>query len=138
MKTTKNMIIAAVMTAAIAFLANSTNAQQPKGGENLVQLNGSALTATGAPTDHKPMSCEKCKDVATHAPDLTSSGLGAKALTAHGVPTKAVVAHLCGGCETTVKVAALGKNSPPDVVTHACAKCGPGNAAGCITQTSGK
>ena len=38
MKTTKNMIIAAVMTAAIAFLANSTNAQQPKGGENLVHV----------------------------------------------------------------------------------------------------
>ena len=51
------------------------------------------------------------------------------ALAAHGVPTKAVVSHLCADCVTTTTVVRLGKHSPPDTVTHKCAMCDTGKPA---------
>jgi hypothetical protein len=125
MKTTKNVLIAALAGIAVSMAASSVPAQV-KGGERLQQSNGRSIAATIAASDAKPMSCPKCQDASAKVPDVTSSGAGARALVAHGVPAKAVVSHLCADCVTTTTVAGLGKHSPPATVAHKCAMCNAG------------
>jgi hypothetical protein len=89
----------------------------------MLQLSASSSSASVAPGGAKPMSCPMCHDASANVADVTSSGAGARALVAHGVPTKAVKSHLCPECVTTITVANLGKQSPPDAVAHQCASC---------------
>ena len=128
MKTTKNILIAALAVVVVSLAASAAPAQV-KGGERLQQSNGRSFAAKAAPGNSMPMSCPKCQDASTNVPDVTSSGGAARALAAHGVPTKAVVSHLCAVCVTTTTVVRLGKHSPPDTVTHKCAMCDTGKPA---------
>jgi hypothetical protein len=129
MKRTNNILIAALAGIALSLFAGSTQAQV-KGGEQMMQLNGSAITATAMPGNFKPMSCAKCQDVATNARDITAKG--ASALAAHGVPAKTTVTHLCDGCVTTTTTVGVGKHAK-DVVTHTCSNGGTGSSTCCST-----
>ena len=129
MKKTNHIILAALAGIALAWFAGSTQAQG-KGGERLLQRNGSSIAATATPSDSKPMSCAKCKDVLTSVPDATAKG--AARLVAHGVPAKTIVSHLCEGCATTTATAGAGRQAK-SVATHQCAGCGSEVVACCST-----
>jgi hypothetical protein len=130
MKKTNHILIAALAGIALSWFAGSTQAQV-KGGERLLQRNGSSIAATATPSDSKPMSCAKCKDVLTNVPDTTSKG--AARLVANGVPAKTVVLHLCEGCATTTATVGTGRQAKY-VVTHQCASCGSEMPACCGTS----
>jgi len=98
----------------------------------MLRLNDNSITATATPSNSKPMSCANCQDVLTNVPDITSRGLGARALLARGVPTKTVVVHLCKKCGTDWKVVGVGK-AKQMVATHKCTSCGSESIACCNT-----
>jgi hypothetical protein len=130
MKRTNNILIAALAGITLSLITVSAQSQV-KGGERLLQLNGSSATATVTPSDFKPMSCSKCRDISTNVRDFTAKG--ASALVAHEMPTKTVAQHLCEGCVTTTATVGVGKHAK-DVVTHKCAGCGSENMACCNTS----
>lgn len=79
MKNTNKILLATLAGIAISLITVSAQTQL-KGGERMLQLNGT-ITAAVAPGDYKPMSCAKCKDVSMNVPGTTAKG--ASALVAH-------------------------------------------------------
>ena len=96
----------------------------------MLQSSARSSSATVTPSDSKPMSCAKCQDVFITVPDSAAKGGGR--LTSQGVPTKTVVSHLCGGCNTTIAQAGHGRQAK-EVATHTCASCGSEQMACCNT-----
>jgi hypothetical protein len=119
MKRTNNILIAALAGIALSVFAVLAQAEV-KGGEKLLQLNGSSLPATVSPGDYKPTSCPKCQDISLNARDITSKG--ASALMASGAPAKTVVSHGCKGCNTTTATVTLRITKSPITITNQCAE----------------
>jgi hypothetical protein len=126
----KTNMITVLAVLAVSALAGSALAQV-KGGERLLQSSTSSSSATVAPGDTKPMSCAKCEDVLTTVPD--SAAKDGSRLISQGVPTKAVVSHLCGSCNTTTVKVGLDKQAK-EVDTHTCAISEP-EQMGCCNTT---
>ena len=122
-------MIAILAGLALSVLATSAQTQV-KGGQAMLQRSGGLTIATAASSDSKPMSCAKCQDVLTAVPDSTAKG-GSKLL-AHGVPAKAVVSHLCAGCNTTIAQVGHGRQAK-EVATHTCTSCGSEQMTCCGT-----
>ncbi len=89
---------------------------------------------TPAVAEVAKMPCAKCTDLVTNVPDVTSKGLGARALKSQGVPTKTVMRHQCPGCGVDWKIVGVGKGKHASP-THKCAACGSENLACCNTTS---
>ncbi len=107
-------ILIATLTAALTLTAAIARAEV-KGGEKLIQLSGSAITATSAPSVAAPMSCPKCQDVSTTVRDSAAKGASVLA----GTATKTLVSHGCAGCVTTITQIGVGKQAT-NVPLHKC------------------
>jgi hypothetical protein len=110
----------ALAVAAAVWSPMFISAQQEKGGQLLMGKSAPAATAATAPA--RPMACPQCKDVFTSRAD--TSGRGAVK------PAVALQTHLCGACETSLKIVGAGKNAT-QVVTHTCSMSGSGRASCC-------
>ncbi len=127
MKRSNHILIAALAGIALSLITVSAQTQV-KGGEKLLQLNGSAFTTIVSPGAYKPMSCPKCQDISSNVRDLTAKG--ASTLMANGAPVKTVVSHGCRSCKTTTATVGVGKHTTT-AASHTCASCGSVSMACC-------
>jgi hypothetical protein len=145
MKTTNNILMAAVAGIAMFAFASPVLAQykgtgddgitaSPKFRQFLDEYNRNHSPAPPPVAEAAKMPCAKCVDVVAIVPDVTSRGLGARALTSHGTPTKTVTSHLCTGCGTDWKFVGMGKTRH-GFATHTCSACGSENLACCSTNS---
>ncbi len=123
-----NIIMTTLITCAAFTLAFTGNAaDQMKGGEHLLHLQGIKTRAEAEalkPGDSMAMVCTKCKTVMIervtvekgHISHLTT---GQK--------------HLCPGCNTYITVVGTGKGAK-DEVKHVCEGCGDDSAFCCATK----
>src|SRR6266536_2330432 len=128
--------VAAVAIAVILSGGLGSPAQaggEGKGAARLLELSSRAVAApVAAVSEHKDMSCPKCKDVFVSVSDIDSRGLGARSLVAGGVPTRTIASHLCAGCGVEWNVTGHGK-AKEAVASHKCTGCGAGSLACCST-----
>ena len=96
--------VAVAMAVAVWMPANTS--AQVKGGQLLVSPPSSEPAAAA-----QAMACPKCQDQTTTKVDATVRG--------SIKPTVTTTKHMCGGCDTTVKVTGTGKNAK-DAVSHSC------------------
>jgi len=85
-----------------------------------------------APSDYKPMSCAKCKDVWVSSVD--SFAKPAKVMMSGFKPTVTTAKHLCNGCDTRITVTGLSKATRRNVALHKCSSCGAETLACCNTK----
>jgi hypothetical protein len=132
MKITNNILVAALAGIALTVFTVLARAEV-KGGEKLLQLNGSSAAATVSSSDYKPMSCAKCVDTTANVRDTTAKG--ASTLVTDGAPAKACVSHGCNSCATTTTTVGAGKHATA-AITHTCGSCGSASTA-CCSPTKG-
>ena len=119
------MTIALAVFAGIGGLANA----QEKGATRLLRMTGSLVEPKSAPSNHKSMSCAKCKDEYVRRVDWTARGANK--------PTVTVVRHGCEGCGNTWVVSGHGKAKTNEAV-HKCTSCGEASLACCATTKDAK
>ena len=113
-----------VALALFAGLASQSNAQtQIKGGQRLLELNGSSLTVVPGEQTPAAMSCANCQDVLVTQAVTDPKGLGARTLIAQGLATEQLARHLCGACTTKWTIEGQGK-AKVAVFNHICPSCG--------------
>ena len=120
--------LAVVLTTA-ALLPTTQAADQPKGGQKLVELNQIKTTEQAAalkPGDMIAMACTKCKSI-------TVSYVEKK--TAKGTSPIVTVGekHLCPGCQSTIEVVGVQKGAHTEL-KHSCKACGDDSAFCCATK----
>src|SRR5688572_25315643 len=123
------MTVALALFAGIAGFANAQEMGSAKGGATkLLQLSGRLVTPKSGPSDHKPMSCAKCKDEYVRRVDWTTRGANK--------PTITVANRLCDGCGNEWVVSGHGK-AKASAAVHKCTSCGAESLACCSTSKSG-
>ncbi len=137
MKTTNNILIAAVAGIALFAFTSPALAQykatgddgitaSPKHRERLNEYK-SNRTPTPAPAESPQMACAMCKDKVTSRIDYSARGANK--------PTIRVVTHLCESCGTDWAVVGHGK-AKQSVASHKCTSCGEASLACCNTSKS--
>jgi hypothetical protein len=125
--------LAAGLAAALAivwFPITTSAADQMKGGEHLMHLQGIKTQAEAdalKPGDTMVMVCAKCKSVVVH--NVTTQKGHVKTMT---IGEK----HLCPGCDSTIKVVGVGHGAHNEI-QHVCDKCGSDSAFCCATKPGG-
>jgi hypothetical protein len=119
--------LAAALLYAVLLPATASAAEQMKGGEHMLHLQGIKTKAEAdalQPGDTIAMVCSKCKSVMIHNV-RTEKG--------HVQLMTVGEKHLCPGCGTTIKVVGVGHGAK-DEVKHVCDKCGSDSVFCCATK----
>lgn len=135
MKTTTEFIrkftvgagVAVALTAAAWLPTAASAADQMKGGEHMLHLQGIKTKAEAEalkPGDTIAMVCSKCKSVMIQ--NITTEKGHVQLMT---VGEK----HLCPGCNSSIKVVSVGHGAKNEI-KHVCEKCGSGSVFCCANK----
>lgn len=134
MKTTKQILVAALTGLAMFALASPALAQyKPTGDDGITASPKYRQFLDEYNRNHSPapatvevaqMPCPKCKDTVMTRVDYAARGANK--------PTIRVVTHQCGGCGTDWTIVGVGK-AKQAVASHKCTSCGAEDVACCNT-----
>lgn len=119
-------IIAVAIGFAVAAPISSLAGDAVKGGQKMLELSNTAVTANAgslSAANQPAMSCPKCNDVVKTS--STAAGKGAF------IKTTTYTQHLCANCKTTIETAGQGK-AKTDRVVHTCSDAG--NTSACAMK----
>ncbi|MGH7972387.1 MAG: hypothetical protein ACREIC_27050 [Limisphaerales bacterium] len=129
-KFTTSAVLAAALATAAWLPTTAKAADQMKGAEHLLHLQGIKTTAEAEalkPGDTVAMVCSKCKSVMIH--NITTEKGHIQLMT---VGEK----HLCPSCNSSIKVVGVGHGAKSEV-KHVCEKCGSDSVFCCATKPGG-